>query len=143
MTLQDATTYYGVSKSSLGDRTKGKVAIDANPGAKQKLQSSDERAVVQYAQALNRYGFPLNPQQIRNKARELAINIRHNKAWRRTKPRSLSHAASLLHFSNGTRARFPSEDFSPLSGPAAGWSGVTWLTSTTPSALCFRIGPFF
>lgn len=72
MSTHAAAAYYGVPKSSLNDRVKEKVAVNAKTGAKQKLHASDERAVVQYAQAFGKFGFPLKPQRVRNKARELA-----------------------------------------------------------------------
>lgn len=62
-----------IPKSSLNDRVKGKVKVDAKPGVSTKLSNEDENALVKYLQLCGRMGFPKSPLQVRNKARELAL----------------------------------------------------------------------
>jgi hypothetical protein len=73
MSQHAAAKYYGVPKSTLNDRIRRKVKMDAKPGNYTTLFKDDERALVAWAQEYKRIGHPRNPIHIRNRARELAM----------------------------------------------------------------------
>lgn len=86
MTIAQASTTYGVPRTTLSDRVKGKIGIEAKMGANTVLKPEDEISLVHYIEYMAQRGFPLSVSQVKGFAWCIAKEHPNERIFRESGP---------------------------------------------------------
>ena len=75
MSVYRAARQYSVPESTLRDRTRGNVPIDAKPGATTLFSHSEESEIVDHLKYMASIGYGYYKAEIQYMARDLAVSL--------------------------------------------------------------------